>query len=99
MPLQLHTPVMLCSRNPENFRDWALSMVPTVPRHGKSPPVDSFSGDSPKTTLQDCLPALETASVWIEWSEADQLAGHLKSKAPRMESSDSREQEYIHHCH
>ena len=56
----------------------------SVTRRGKAPPVDPFTGGNPSLRLEEWLPALERASQWNGWSEADQLlqlAGHLRGKA------------------
>lgn len=55
-----------------------------VARRGKAPPVDPFTGENPSLRLEEWLPALERASQWNGWTEADQLlqlAGHLRGKA------------------
>ena len=40
-------------------------------RRGKAPPVDSFTGEDPEIRLEDWLPALQRASEWNGWSNAD----------------------------
>lgn len=53
-------------------------------RHGKAPPVDSFTGESEKVLWEDWLPMLERAATWNGWSEEEkllQLAGNLNGKA------------------
>jgi len=50
-------------------------------QHGKSPPVDPFTGKDVETTLDDWLPSLKRAALWNGWAEEDklmQLAGHLQ---------------------
>ena len=46
--------------------------------------MDSFTGKDPEIRLEDWLPALQRASEWNGWSNADQLlqlAGHLRGRA------------------
>ena len=53
-------------------------------RRGKAPPVDSFTGESSDTRLDDWLPSLKRAAEWNDWTEAEllmQLAGHLRGRA------------------
>ena len=53
-------------------------------RHGKAPPVDTFTGEDPELRFEDCLPALERAAAWNEWKADEQLlqlAGHLCGRA------------------
>ena len=53
-------------------------------RRGKAPPVDPFTEEDPEIRLEDWLPALQRASEWNGWSNADQLlqlAGHLRGRA------------------
>ena len=55
-----------------------------VPRRGKAPPVDSFSGEDECMRFEDWLPTLVRASTWNGWREDDtliQLAGHLRGRA------------------
>ena len=55
-----------------------------LPRRGKAPPVDSFSGESPDMLFEDWLPTLQRAAEWNRWSQREtliQLAGHLRCRA------------------
>ena len=55
-----------------------------LPRRGKAPPVDSFSGESPDMLFEDWLPTLQRAAEWNRWSQREtliQLAGHLRGRA------------------
>ncbi len=55
-----------------------------VKRHGRAPPIDSFTGEDPEMRLDDWLPSLQRASQWNQWSESEQviqLAGHLCGRA------------------
>lgn len=71
-----------------------LSVTPPPPVHvtnpvrktrrGKAPPVDAFTGENTKTTLDDWLPSLKRAATWNEWTDSElllQLAGHLRGRA------------------
>ena len=53
-------------------------------RRGKTPPVDSFSGDEGVIRFDDWLPSLERASSWNAWTDEEkllQLTGHLRGRA------------------
>ena len=53
-------------------------------RRGKTPPVDSFSGDNPDVRFDDWLSTLQRAATWNRWSEEEllmQLAGHMRGRA------------------
>ena len=81
----------------ESSEDWSREGIPSsaienearaiqsmMRRRGKAPPVDSFTGEDPEIRLEDWLPALQRASEWNGWSNADQLlqlAGHLRGRA------------------
>lgn len=40
-------------------------------RHGKTPPVDSFHGETYDLTFNDYLPALKRAVEWNAWSDKE----------------------------
>ena len=42
-------------------------------RHGKAPPIDSFTGEEPGTRLDDWLPDLDRSAEWNGWSAVDKL--------------------------
>ena len=53
----------------------------SVPRKGKAPPIDLFSGE---TNFEDWLPSLQRSAKWNAWSDEEtllQLAGHLRGRA------------------
>ncbi len=55
-----------------------------VPRRGRAPPVDFFSGEDEGVRVDEWLPTLLRASTWNKWSEEElliQLAGHLRGRA------------------
>ena len=57
---------------------------PPIPRRGKAPPVDSFTGENQEIRIDDWLPALERASTWNGWTEEErlmQLAWYLRGRA------------------
>ena len=47
-------------------------------------PIDPFSGETPKITIEEWLSLLHRAADWNEWTEQEifiQLVGHLHGKA------------------
>ena len=40
------------------------SNVPSQPRRGKVPPVDTFTGENPEILLDDWIPSRQKASDW-----------------------------------
>ena len=53
-------------------------------RHGKAPPVDSFTGEDAEITLDDWLSSLQRATEWNGWVEEEklmQLAGYFHGRA------------------
>ena len=53
-------------------------------RRGRAPPLESFTGESEDTTLDDWLPGLRRVADWNHWSEKEiliQLAGYLRGRA------------------
>ena len=53
-------------------------------RRGRAPPVEMFSGEDSKTTLEDWLPSLKRAAGWNKCCEEErliQLAGHFTVRA------------------
>ena len=58
--------------------------MPPTQRHGKAPPVDSFTAEDPEVRFDDWLPTLERETIWNGWSGEEtlmQLAGYLRNKA------------------
>ena len=56
----------------------------TKKRRGRAPPLESFTGESDDTTLNDWLPGLQRVAEWNHWSEEEiliQLAGYLRGRA------------------
>ena len=55
-----------------------------IPRHGKAPPIDSFTAEDIGIKFDDWLPILERAAIWNEWTPEEsliQLAGHLRGRS------------------
>jgi len=42
-------------------------------RHGKAPPIDSFTAEDITITFDDCLLTLERAAAWNEWTPEESL--------------------------
>ena len=56
----------------------------TTLRHGKAPPIDSFTSEDITITFDDWLLTLEQAATWNGWMSDEtlmQLAGHLRERA------------------
>ena len=68
--------------SPGDRRVDETSLVPL--RHGKAPPIDSFSAEGLDEQWDEWLPTFERAAEWNNWSDTEcllQLAGHLRGKA------------------
>ena len=53
-------------------------------RRGRAPPLESFTGESDDTTLDDWLLGLQRVAEWNHWSDEEvliQLAGYLRGRA------------------
>ena len=77
-PSTLPAPSVVPSVNP------LLNMNPAVCRRGKAPPIDEFTAQDNRVTLDDWLPILERAATWNGWSPEEmlmQLVGHLRGRA------------------
>ena len=52
--------------------------------HGKPSPIDEFTGEDSRVTLDDWLPILERTATWNGWTQDEllmQLAGYLRGRA------------------
>ena len=62
-------------------------ILQTLPNQcGKTPPVESFTGEELSIHWDNWLPTLERAATWNNWSEQEkliQLAGYLHGRAQR----------------
>ena len=57
---------------------------PREVRHGRTPPVNTFTGEDLAVRLDDWLPGLERVAHWNGWTSEErtiQLAGHLRGHA------------------
>ena len=64
--------------------DLPRSSACTLPRKGRAPPIDQYTGENPEVRFDDWLPSLDRAASWNSWSESErliQLAGHLRGRA------------------
>ena len=67
-------------RRSESLVTAPVAAIP-VPRKGKAPPIDLFSGEM---NFEDWLPSLQRSAKWNAWSDEEtllQLAGHLWGRA------------------
>ena len=60
-----------------------LSHGIAMPRRGKAPPVDTYSGEEAEIRFEDWLPTLNRVATWNHWSDEErlmQLAGYLRGR-------------------
>ena len=71
--------------SPAPPRNMVSPIVPIgIPRRGKAPPVEAYTGANAEIRFEDWLPTLDCAASWNGWTDGEslmQLAGHLRGRA------------------